>query len=107
MFKYIEIWVLAALAASVTAAASTNILVTPHLEVAVTAVTQEVSFLLDESGVSVESSMELAFKQKGPPAAARRMVCHTPFLFCLQRKGGEHPYFVMWVADEELMVPSG
>jgi hypothetical protein len=36
MFKYIGIWVLAALVASVTAAASDNILVTPHLEVAVT-----------------------------------------------------------------------
>ena len=71
------------------------------------AMKQDVRFLLDESGVLVESSMELAFKQKGPPAAARRMVCHAPFLFCLQRKSGEHPYFVMWVADEELMVPSG
>ena len=70
-------------------------------------VTQEVRFMLDGSGVSMESSMKLAFRQKGPAAPGRRMVCHAPFLFWLRRTGGEHPYLVMWVADEELMVPNG
>jgi hypothetical protein len=68
---------------------------------------QDVRFLLDESGVSVESSMKLAFKQKGPTVENKRMVCHAPFLLYLKHKGGTYPYFAVWVANEELMVPSG
>jgi len=68
---------------------------------------QDVRFLLDESGVSMESSMKLAFKQKGPPDTIKRMVCHTPFLIYLKQRGGSHPYYAVWVANEELMIPSG
>ena len=68
---------------------------------------QDVRFLLDETGVSMESSMKLAFKQKGPERGNRVMVCHAPFLVYLKHKDGAHPYFAVWVANEELMVPSG
>jgi len=68
---------------------------------------QDVSFLLDESGVSMESSMKLAFKQKGPTDSIRRMVCNAPFLLYLKQKGGKYPYFAVWVANEELMIPRG
>jgi hypothetical protein len=51
--------------------------------------------------------MKLAFKQKGPTDANRRMVCHTPFLIYLKHRGGDYPYFAVWVANEELMIPSG
>jgi len=67
---------------------------------------QDVQFLLDEEGVSVESYMKLAFKQKGPATAHRRMVCSTPFLMYMKQKDGEHPYFTVWVDNRELMIPS-
>jgi hypothetical protein len=68
---------------------------------------QDVSFLLDESGISMESYMRLAFKQKGPTDLNRRMVCNAPFLLYLKQKGGRYPYFAVWVANEELMIPRG
>jgi hypothetical protein len=68
---------------------------------------QDIRFLLDEKGVSMESSMKLAFMQKGPARTNRVMVCHTPFLVYIEHRGGAHTCFAVWVANEELMVPSG
>ena len=68
---------------------------------------QDVSFLLDEGGISMESYMKLAFRQKGPNDVNRRMVCNTPFLLYLKHNGGAHPYFAVWVENEELMIPRG
>jgi hypothetical protein len=67
---------------------------------------QDIRFSLDENGVSVESDMKLAFRQKGPPPEYRLLVCHAPFLVYLKQKDGKDPYFAVWVDNQELMIPS-
>jgi hypothetical protein len=68
---------------------------------------QDIRFAMDEGGVRVESDMALALKQKGPPVPHKVMVLHPPYLMYLKLKEGRYPFFMVWVANDELMVTGG
>jgi len=59
---------------------------------------QTVSFRLDRHGAMLES--ESAGFYGGLP---RYLICDRPFLVYMQKRGAEHPFFVMWVDNAELL----
>jgi hypothetical protein len=61
---------------------------------------QIVEFRLDRSGARVESDALMATKRD-----PSRFVFDRPFLVYMQKRGAEHPFFVMWVDNAELLVP--
>lgn len=60
---------------------------------------QLIRFRLDETGAKLRSRALLA------SAMAQDLIFDQPFLIVLCREGARNPYFAMWVANEELMVP--
>jgi len=60
---------------------------------------QTIEFRLDRSGASVESEAELTVR-----AVPRLFDFNRPFLVYMQKRGAERPFFVMWVANAELLV---
>jgi hypothetical protein len=71
---------------------------------------QYIKFQLDESGARLESLAEgAAFAlddedQDRPPERPRLFVFDRPFLLALQQRNAEVPYFVLWVANAELLI---
>lgn len=59
---------------------------------------QDIEFKLDRSGATLTSSVVLHFL-----AGPTQYRLDKPFLICLRRRGVEHPYFVMWVENAELL----
>lgn len=71
---------------------------------------QFIKFQLDESGAKLESGAE-TIADSGPsgpprPPKPRHFVFDRPFLLALQQRNAEQPYFVMWIANAELLVTS-
>jgi hypothetical protein len=69
---------------------------------------QYIKFQLDESGAKLESGAE-TIGDSGPagpprPPKPRHFVFDRPFLLALQQQNAEQPYFVMWIANAELLV---
>ncbi len=60
---------------------------------------QTIEFRLDRSGAVLESEAVLVIT-----AAPRYFVFDRPFLVYMQKRGAEHPFFVMWVDNAELLV---
>ncbi len=60
---------------------------------------QKVRFKLDETG-AVLKSWAVAIESLPQP-----LIFDKPFLLMLQRVGAETPYFALWVANAELLVP--
>ena len=60
---------------------------------------QQIRFKLDETGAALKSE---SFVFLGRP---RFLVFNKPFLIMIQRKGSKVPYFALWVANAELLVP--
>lgn len=65
---------------------------------------QDIEFRLDAKGAVVESSALAA------PASAKDrphtdFVFDRPFLVYLKKRDAQHPFFVMWVSDAELLIP--
>lgn len=72
-------------------------------------VQQYIKFQLDESGARIESSVEI-IGDSGPgptpqPPKPREFVFDRPFLLAVHQRNSEVPYMVLWVANEELLVP--
>ena len=72
-------------------------------------VQQYIKFQLDESGARIESS-EMLIGESGPgpspvPPKPREFVFDRPFLLAVHQRDSEVPYLVLWVANEELLVP--
>jgi hypothetical protein len=67
---------------------------------------QDVHFQMNERGVSVDSEAKLVLEKKGPPPDHKLLVCNTPFMLYLKQRDGKYPYFAIWVANQELIVPS-
>jgi len=61
---------------------------------------QTIRFRLDRSGALLESE-SLSVIAAGP----REFVFDRPFLVYLRKRGAEHPFFVMWVDNAELLTP--
>jgi hypothetical protein len=59
---------------------------------------QTIQFRLDRSGAVVESESRVAIM-----AIPRLFIFNHPFLVYLQKHGAEHPFFVMWVDNAELL----
>jgi hypothetical protein len=61
---------------------------------------QQTRFRLDERGAALES-------EAGAAAAIvdTNLVFDKPFLVMIQRTGASGPYFALWVANAELLVP--
>ena len=69
---------------------------------------QRTAFILDEAGAEVESEAEFEaateeMEVEGP-RQQKKMVFDQPFFILLQRTDTKNPYFVLWVANAELMV---
>lgn len=69
----------------------------------VTDAMQSVLFRLDEAGALLES--EAAIKAVGAAVESRpqRFVFDHPFLIALRQDGAERPYFLLWIANTDLM----
>ncbi len=59
---------------------------------------QTVEFRLDRSGAVLESEARLSVM-----SAPRHLEFNRPFLIYMQKRGAEHPFFVMWVDNAELL----
>src|SRR5208337_5006472 len=59
---------------------------------------QTIDFRLDRSGVELESESAKVFASAAPYYYFDR-----PFLIVVKKRGAEHPFFVMWVDDSELL----
>jgi hypothetical protein len=64
----------------------------------ITRAMQTIQFRLDRSGAFLESESRLAIA-----AMPREFVFNRPFLIYLKKRGAEHPFFVMWVDNAELL----
>jgi hypothetical protein len=60
---------------------------------------QMIDFRLDRQGVAVESKASIPVK--GGP---RDFHFNRPFLIVIQKRGATRPFFVMWVANDELLL---
>jgi hypothetical protein len=59
---------------------------------------QVIRFKLDRSGAELASE----FQQICKPMATR-FVCDRPFLIYIKKRDSEHPFFMMWVDNAELL----
>jgi len=62
---------------------------------------QTIEFRLDRSGAMLESQATLVIA-----AIPRTFAFDRPFLVYMKKRGAEHPFFVMWVDNAELLVPA-
>ena len=62
---------------------------------------QQIRFKLDETGAVLKS------EGLGATALSQELIFDRPFLVMLQRTGASNPYFALWVANAELLVPAG
>lgn len=60
---------------------------------------QSVFFKLDRSGAELESEAAIALACTSPPD----LLFDRPFLVYMRKRGAEHPFFVMWVDNAELL----
>jgi hypothetical protein len=60
---------------------------------------QTIEFRLDRSGAMVESDAMVTIASR-----PRYFEFNRPFLVYMQKRGAEHPFFVMWVDNAELLV---
>jgi hypothetical protein len=70
---------------------------------------QSIKFQLDEAGARLESESRAKFvslddEPDDDPNQPRQFVFDRPFLLALQQAGAEEPYFVLWVANSELLL---
>ena len=59
---------------------------------------QDILFRLNRSGAELKSEMRM-YTLGGPTY----YLFDRPFLVCLRKREAEHPYFVMWVDNAELL----
>jgi hypothetical protein len=59
---------------------------------------QMVRFRLDRSGAELASEAQLV-----RPAVPRHLLFDRPFLIVMRKRGAQHPFFVMWVDNAELL----
>ncbi|MHC4553321.1 MAG: hypothetical protein ACYSUT_11255, partial [Planctomycetota bacterium] len=62
---------------------------------------QNIQFRLDRYGAELKSEAVL----KAEAAVSRNFEFNRPFLIIIKKRGTEQPFFVMWVANAELLSP--
>ena len=63
---------------------------------------QTVAFRFDEKGATLMARSWLGIEAAFPMAD---LVFDRPFLLMIKEKGAQQPYFVMWVANLEVLIP--
>jgi hypothetical protein len=63
---------------------------------------QSIRFRLDETGAVLKSESMIA-----ACICQTNLIFDKPFLVLLQRDGAKNPYFALWVANTELLLPAG
>jgi hypothetical protein len=69
----------------------------------VSAAVQRIEFRLDPEGASVASGAYVQVKSRSP----YHLFFDRPFLLYMKKRDAERPFFVMWVANAELLCPYG
>ena len=64
---------------------------------------QNILFRLDQKGAVLRSEAR-ARAALGNGSTPKRLILDKPFLLYLKEKGGEYPYFAIWIENAELMV---
>jgi len=64
---------------------------------------QSIEFTMDETGAAVRSTAQI--EMFGAPAKPRRYVFDKPFLVTLWKEKADQPYFALWAAGPDVMVP--
>lgn len=62
---------------------------------------QRIDFRLDRSGAELKS--EARGEMKESKSGERRFLLNRPFLIVMRKRGGQAPFFVMWVDNAELL----
>jgi hypothetical protein len=60
---------------------------------------QALRFKLDRCGAGMQAEAKIEVR----PAVPRRFVFDRPFLIVMRKRGAQHPFFVMWVDNAELL----
>jgi hypothetical protein len=68
------------------------------------AATQLTRLRLDRTGAAVESEGKVIGDLSESAPTPARLVFDRPFLIIMKKRGAEHPFFVMWVDNAELLV---
>ncbi len=77
-------------------------------ELFVSEAVQSIRFRLDETGVVLESEAVLIGDDfGGSPPGQRKFIFDRPFLIYLIECDADQPYFAAWIANSELMEPTG
>jgi hypothetical protein len=68
---------------------------------------QRTRFEMNEKGVELESEAHTSFgcAKNAEPERRHVMIFDRPFLIILERNGAKMPYFALWVANAELLMP--
>lgn len=68
---------------------------------------QSIRFEMDEEGVKLRSESQMSFGCSAAfePEPKHIMIFDKPFIVLMKKKDSEIPYFGMWVANSELLVP--
>jgi hypothetical protein len=65
----------------------------------ITTAYQDLRFRLDRCGAGMQAEAKIEIR----PAVPRRFVFDRPFLIVMKKRGAQHPFFVMWVDNAELL----
>jgi hypothetical protein len=61
---------------------------------------ETIEFRLNRRGAELKAHSKISVK-----ASPRDFVFDRPFLIYMKKRGAEHPYFVAWIGNEELLTP--
>jgi hypothetical protein len=64
---------------------------------------QAIDFSLDKSGAALSSESSMDVGKKGDIAGPRLFYFDQPFLLIMKKRDAEHPFFVMWIENDELL----
>ncbi|MCD4793224.1 MAG: hypothetical protein K8R54_08340 [Bacteroidales bacterium] len=83
------------------------VLNTSETDYIITTAYQRTAFVLNEKGAIVESEAEMDITSAPPPdeeiPEPKKLIFDKPFLIILKRVDSKNAYFMMWVANTELM----
>jgi hypothetical protein len=64
---------------------------------------QAIDFSLDKSGAAISSEASIGVTKKAEDFRPRKFSFDRPFFVIMKKRDAEHPFFVMWVENDELL----
>jgi hypothetical protein len=64
---------------------------------------QSIDFRLDRTGAAISSESRIDVDKKGGIIGPRLFYFDRPFLLVMKKRNAEHPFFVMWIDNDELL----